>query len=98
MGLEERSTHLEQSSVHGLHLRVTKKDSPALKKLSVAASNSVHILSTLKAGVLFRTPTLEALAKVHATSLISWTLPSSLPQLNSTQPPFTELQRHPRPV
>jgi hypothetical protein len=54
-GLEQKAVHLERSSVHGLHIRVTKKDSAnALKKLS-AAGEHVSTLSVQKAGTLFVT-------------------------------------------
>jgi len=57
--VDSKVIHLESNSTHGIHFRVTKRDSKTI--LSKLKSESVSILSTQKAGSLFRTAKVIAL-------------------------------------
>ena len=62
-GLAPKSVHLEFSSVHGTHLRVTKKD--AAKILKKLANEGARIISQQKSGALFVTVPMLALVKEY---------------------------------
>jgi hypothetical protein len=52
---DEKDLHLEDSPVHGLHFRVTKRLSPKVLKALDVAKVGYDILSNQKAGTLFIT-------------------------------------------
>jgi len=62
-GVDLKQMHLERSAVHGLHLRVTKKD--ATKALKALDKEGCKTLSSQKMGTLFLTAKLGRLVASH---------------------------------
>ena len=62
-GVDLKQMHLERSAVHGLHLRVTKKD--ATKALKALDKEGCKTLSLQKMGTLFLTAKLGRLVASH---------------------------------
>jgi DNA mismatch repair protein MSH2 len=63
VGVEAKDLHLEQSDVHGIHLRVTKRLSSKVLKSLESQKIVYRVLSQQKAGMLFLTNPLDAMLK-----------------------------------
>lgn len=62
--VDSKYIHLEHSSTHGIHLRVTKKDQASI--LGKLKSESVTVLAVVKAGALFRTQKVKTIRPTYA--------------------------------